>query len=73
MSRWRSPASRALDGQRWRGAALWAASGAVAFLPLAVDMVLRPKAKPKTEAGKALQSVTDVVDSTANEVMRKIK
>lgn len=40
MSRWRSPASRALDGQRWRGAALWAANGAVALLPLAVDMVL---------------------------------
>ena len=45
--------------------------GAVAGM--AADMILRPKAKPKTEAGKALQSVTDVVDSTANEVMRKIK
>lgn len=44
-----------------------------AMAGMAVDMVLRPKAKPKTEAGKALQSVTDVVDSTANEVMRKMK
>ena len=44
-----------------------------AMAGMAVDMVLRPKAKPKTEAGKALQSVTDVVDSTANEVMHKIK
>lgn len=45
--------------------------GAVAGM--AADMVLRPKAKPKTEAGKALQSVTDVVDSAANDVMRKMK
>ena len=46
-------------------------AGAVAGM--AVDMVLRPKARPKTEAGKALQSVTDVVDSAANDVMRRMK
>ena len=44
--------------------------GAVAGM--AVDMALRPKAKPKTEAGKALQSVTDAVDNAASDVMRKI-
>lgn len=47
--------------------------GAVAGM--AADMILRPKAKakPKTEAGKALQSVTDVVDNAANDVMRKMR
>ena len=44
--------------------------GAVAGM--AADMILRPKAKPKTEAGKALQNVTDAVDSAADNVMRKM-
>ena len=29
---------------------------------LAADMLLRPKARPKSTAGKAMQSITDVVD-----------
>lgn len=45
--------------------------GAVAGM--AADMILRPKAKPKTEAGKALQSVSEVVDNAANDVMRKMR
>ena len=44
--------------------------GAVAGM--AADMILRPKAKPKTEAGKALQSVSEVVDNAANDVVRKM-
>ena len=45
--------------------------GAVAGM--AADMILRPKAKPKTEAGKALQSVSEVVDNAANDVVRKMR
>ena len=45
--------------------------GAVAGM--AADMLLRPNARPKTEAGKALQNVTDAVDSAADSVMRKMR
>ena len=45
--------------------------GAVAGM--AADMILRPKAKPKTEASKALQSVSEVVDNAANDVVRKMR
>ena len=44
--------------------------GAVAGM--AADMLLRPNARPKTEAGKALQNVTDAVDSAADNMMRKM-
>ena len=39
---------------------------------LAADMLLRPKAKPKSTAGKAMQSITDVVDDTAQTVKRQM-
>ena len=45
--------------------------GAVAGM--AADMILRPKAKPKTEAGKALQSVSEVVDNAANDGVRNMR
>ena len=53
-------------GSFLRGMAVGAAAG------IAADMLLRPNARPKTEAGKALQSVTDAVDSAADNVMRKM-
>ena len=54
-------------GSFLRGMAVGAVAGIVA------DMLLRPNARPKTEAGKALQSVTDAVDSAASDVMRKMR
>ena len=54
-------------GSFLRGMAVGAVAG------IAVDMLLRPNARPKTEAGKALQSVTDAVDSAASDVMRKMR
>ena len=39
---------------------------------LAADMLLRSKAKPKSTAGKAMQSFTDVVDDTAQTVKRQM-
>ena len=69
-----------VTGMGCSATAVTAAHVAVASSPLAgavagmaADMILRPKAKPKTEAGKALQSVTDVVDNAANDVMRKMR
>lgn len=43
-----------------------------AITGMAADMLLRPKAKPKSTAGKAMQSITDVVDDTANTVKRQM-
>ena len=54
-------------GSFLRGMAVGAAVG------IAADMLLRPNARPKTEAGKALQSVTDAVDNAASDVMRKMR
>jgi hypothetical protein len=36
-------------------------------------MLLRPKARPKSTAGKAMQSITDVVDDTAQTVKRQMR
>ena len=54
-------------GSFLRGMAVGAVAG------IAADMLLRPNARPKTEVGKALQSVTDAVDSAASDVMRKMR
>ena len=54
-------------GSFLRGMAVGAVAG------IAADMLLRPNARPKTEAGNALQSVTDAVDSAASDVMRKMR
>ncbi len=40
---------------------------------MAVDMLLRPKAHPKTTAGKAMQSVTDAVDTAAERVRQQMQ
>jgi len=40
---------------------------------MAADMLLRPKAHPKSTAGKAMQSITDMVDDTAATVKRQMK
>jgi len=40
---------------------------------MAADMLLRPKAQPKTGAGKAMQSVTNAVDGAAHQVKTNMK
>lgn len=44
-----------------------------AMAGMAADMLLRPKAKPTTTAGKAMQSVTDVVDDMAGVVKSRMQ
>ena len=45
--------------------------GAVAGM--AADMLLRPKAHPKTPAGKAAQSVSDAMDQVADTARHYMK
>ena len=40
---------------------------------MAADMLLRPKARPSTEAGKVMQSVSDVMDDVAGSVKHHMK
>ena len=40
---------------------------------MAADMLLRPKAQPKTGAGKAMQSVTNAVDGAAHQMKNSMK
>ena len=56
---------------KWMSFAGGMALGAVAGL--AADMVLRPKARPTTEAGKAMQSVSNAVDDMADVVKQHMK
>ena len=44
-----------------------------AMAGMAVDMLLRPKAHPKTTAGKAMQSMTDAVDSAADRLREQMR
>ena len=40
---------------------------------MAADMLLRPKAYPQTNAGKAMQTVTNAVDGAAKSVKNSMK
>ena len=40
---------------------------------MAADMLLRPKARPTTEAGKAAQSVSNAMDDVADVVRQHMK
>ena len=56
---------------KWMSFAGGMALGAMAGM--AADMMLRPKARPTTEAGKAAQSVSNAMDDVADVVRQHMK
>lgn len=43
-----------------------------AMAGMAADMMLRPKARPTTDAGKAAQAVSNAMEDVANAVRQKL-